>query len=270
MNLNKNQTVLDIAKNITNSDFLAPYYNAHDTTQSNETRTKCSTCNLSVKYYCYQCYKNIGEYQHLVPKLRLPLPLTIIKHPKELNSKSTGIHAKILATEDTEVINFPVDENQFDNPEECLLLFPSATATSIKDLKMEDNEMEIPYKRIVVIEGTWTQAKKIIKSSPSLTKMKAIKLDNNYSTIFWRYQQYDSSYLATIEAIYLIYFELIKKYKIQGNVDNLLFYYQFFYNLIQNYYNEPLVKEKVKYCHRHVKNYIKDKKLEENSKEEEE
>lgn len=76
-------------------------------------------------------------------------------------------------------------------------------------------------------------------------------------THFWRFQAVDDFHLATIEAIYYLYREYGQTYQApyDGSYDNLLFYYKFFYNLIQNRYQ----KEKTaKFSHRHQqKDYIK-------------
>ena len=63
--------------------------------------------------------------------------------------------------------------------------------------------------------------------------------------------------MATIEAIYYLYREYAVAYELKGQeydgrYDNLLFYFMFFYNMIQNKYR----KEKKKYTHRQREGYI--------------
>ncbi|CAO3642520.1 unnamed protein product [Mucor hiemalis] len=75
-------------------------------------------------------------------------------------------------------------------------------------------------------------------------------------THFWRFQNVDDYHLATIEAIYYLYREFGETYQApyDGSYDNLLFYYKFFYNMIQdNYQNKS-----VSFSRRHQqKDYIK-------------
>lgn len=75
-------------------------------------------------------------------------------------------------------------------------------------------------------------------------------------THFWRFQNVDNNHLATIEAIYYLYREFGETYQApyDGSYDNLLFYYKFFYNMIQdNYQNKAR-----SFSHRHQqKDYIK-------------
>jgi hypothetical protein len=75
-------------------------------------------------------------------------------------------------------------------------------------------------------------------------------------THFWRFQQVDDQHLATIEAIYYFYKEYEQAYqKETGSYDNLLFYYKFFYELVQSNYTS---KKAIKFTERHKqKDYIK-------------
>ncbi|KAG0344251.1 DTW domain-containing protein 1 [Podila minutissima] len=56
------------------------------------------------------------------------------------------------------------------------------------------------FDKLVVIDGTWDQAKKMSKSS-TLARMKRVTIAP-HETLFWRHQRKASDYLATIEAIY--------------------------------------------------------------------
>jgi hypothetical protein len=65
------------------------------------------------------------------------------------------------------------------------------------------------------------------------------------------------NYLATIEAIYYLYREYAEAYEMDGKpydgrYDNLLFYFKFFYNLIQHKYRNGTMK----YTHRQREGYI--------------
>lgn len=40
--------------------------------------------------------------------LQLPLPVDIVKHPKELDGKSTAVHAALLAPADVHIYSYPV------------------------------------------------------------------------------------------------------------------------------------------------------------------
>ena len=99
-------------------------------------------------------------------------------------------------------------------------------------------------KQVVVIDSTWNQVKgyllhKEIKDIP------AVKIESQ-KTNFWRYHHHGSDNdLSSAEAIYMFYKEYDKAinkgkadYEYDKRFDNLLYFYVYNYNLIQQYYIE--------------------------------
>ncbi|KAI9358959.1 DTW domain-containing protein [Pilaira anomala] len=212
-------------------------------------RFTCTGCNKTVKYFCYRCYTVVGMDRSDIPKVNLPVHLDVIKHQKELDGKSTAIHAKIIAEDDVDIYTYP-NIPEYEQPERTLLLFPGPDAKQLSEIPRES------FDRIVVIDGTWIQAKQITNNTPILQKMQRVTIAPR-KTHFWRFQVVDDNHLATIEAIYYLYLEFGQTYEApyNGSYDNLLFYYKFFYNLIQNRYQ---TEKMVKFSHRHQqKDYIK-------------
>ena len=171
----------------------------------------------------------------------LPLPLTIIKHAKELDGKSTAVHAKLLASSQTEIILYdPKNENKTIDgipTDECLLLFPSAQAKTVDQI-----HDWTCIKRLIVIDGTWQQAKAMLNSQPfSHLSGRTVKLGKPYETLFWRYQSLGPHCLSTIEAIYRFYQELARLENGYFDselkqLDNLLFFFSFQFGLVQQDY----------------------------------
>jgi hypothetical protein len=61
----------------------------------------------------------------------------------------------------------------------------------------------------------------------------------SHETLFWRFQKYDRTYLATIEAIYWFFAEYHRAFSQEpydGRYDNLLFYFKMNYQIIQDHY----------------------------------
>ncbi|KAI8645598.1 DTW domain-containing protein [Parasitella parasitica] len=227
-----------------------------------EQRTACPTCKKTVKYFCYICYKVVGMERSSIPSVKLPVHLDVIKHHKELDGKSTAIHARIIAPDDVEVHTWP-QIPAFENPERTLLLFPGPNAKKFTDLPRES------FDKIVVIDGTWAQAKQITKNTPILNKMQQVTVAPR-KTYFWRFQNVTNEHLATIEATYYLYREFGETFEApySGQYDNLLYYYKFFYNLIQNSYQS---RKSARFNTRHQqKDYIKYKKEEVKTEEEKE
>ena len=68
-------------------------------------RGECPKCNQKRKYFCQDCMVPLNKDPSEVPKLKLPVDVTILRHPKEKKSKSSVIPAKILAPDNIEIIH---------------------------------------------------------------------------------------------------------------------------------------------------------------------
>lgn len=185
-----------------------------------------------------------------------------------MDSKSTAIHAKLLAPTQISIHNFfRTTETSSDlvadiiaDPAAFVILFPDASAVELNDLPGEEFEK---IKNVIVIDGTWSQAAAINRTEP-YCRMRRIKIAPNYHTVFWRYQDLGNHCLSTIEAIYYFIreFSTIKaslsvsaadSYE-DGKYDNLLYFFSFFYHLIQNSYTQSPDRQ---YTSRHRTDYIK-------------
>jgi len=228
-------------------------------------KTECPKCKKHRKFYCYDCMIPIGnEVVDVIPKVRCPVKVIVIQHPKELKSKSTAIHAKILSPDDVMIYQYPEIPPEI-NQESSIILYPSADALSMEEFtlqeqkkvysSLEDNNAAFEtiggLKNIVFIDATWKQSRSISRD-PVLSKLKRLKLTSR-KTLFWRYQQFGDEFLATIEAIYYALVDYIRcknSGKYDGEVDNLLFFYVHYYQLIQLTYRQN------KKQFRHKENYI--------------
>ena len=121
-----------------------------------EGRVKCPSCNRVCKYYCYLCFKAVGGYDAELPKLDLPVKVTLLSHPKEKKSKSSVVPVKILAQEHVDFVS------SADAPDLLLgsdlevdqvaILFPGESATEVTDMTPEELHR---IKRVVIIDSTW-------------------------------------------------------------------------------------------------------------------
>ncbi|KAI8075851.1 DTW domain-containing protein [Gilbertella persicaria] len=219
----------------------------------NVDRNTCSTCQKQMKHYCYFCFQVLGMDRSQVPIVKLPIPLDIIKHEGETDGKTTAIHAKVLAVDDVNIYNWK-KMPQYSQPERVLMLFPGPDAKKLSEIPRNS------FDHMIVIDGTWKQANKIVRDTPLLQKVQKVTIEPR-STFFWRYQEISINYLSTIEAIYYLYVEYAQAYEegdYDGKYDNLMFYYKYMYDLIQYSYLKGEKKGK-EYCWRHKSNYIKDR-----------
>lgn len=208
-------------------------------------RYQCPTCLKSANAFCYRCASLGPSLQGRTPLVQLPCPLVIIKDVRELESKSTAVHARLLATP---VYAYDYDQGAVDyTPHDAVLLFPSDDAVSAAEVDWSK------VKEIVAIDGTWRQAK-AMSQSPALKEIPRVKLSETNETLFWRYQQFGPHCLSTIEAIRAIYREREMVLKGVENYDNLLWFFIHQYEMIQeDYRNNP----ERHYTSRHRSDYIK-------------
>lgn len=162
--------------------------------------------------------------------MTLPIICDVIHYATEAQSKSTAVHAKVVAYESVRVHPFPSPALHEWDPEDTVVLFPSDDAISVKDLDFSK------IKHVVFVESQWHTAKRILKA-PQVARLPHVKIEN-YETRFWRWQNFGNEGLATIEAIYYFYKEFITATKgtYSGEVDNLLYYFTFYYELLQDVY----------------------------------
>lgn len=131
-------------------------------------------------------------------------------------------------------VEFPEDVvNQYKEPGEVVLMFPSEEAQDISAMSKEELQK---IKRVILIDSTWSQTRYYVRQ-PVLRKIKHIKIQTE-KTMFWRYQKGEAdTSLATIEALYFFFrdFETTLNHrgsyddyiKAGGIWDNLLYYFVF-------------------------------------------
>ncbi|XP_042900462.1 tRNA-uridine aminocarboxypropyltransferase 1 isoform X4 [Parasteatoda tepidariorum] len=222
---------------------------------------------LCEAYFC--SYLKMATRRVLVVAM-LPIKIDIIKHPKEVDGKSTAAHAAVLASEDVTVYTYPNFPTY--NYDEVLLIFPgesaipfhewwSSTVLSKRqnnflkinpeqksihfddaDVEKPTKEVNCPLKRIIFIDSTWRQSKALHNDS-RLKKLRSVFLDDHKS-LFWRYyREKKETHLSTIEAIYYFIVELHNLLQpdvpYHGQYDNMLFFFKFMYYKIRTLY-DPL------------------------------
>ncbi|XP_017877395.1 DTW domain-containing protein 1 [Ceratina calcarata] len=181
-----------------------------------EGREACARCYKSRKFFCYSCYLPVISDEYF-PRIKLPIKIDIIKHAREIDGKSTAIHAAILAPEDVRIYTYP-DFPEILNKEETVLIFPSQAGMTVDSLCIKEMNQDgkrvaykiqdtFPIKRAIFIDSTWHQTKAIYKDQ-RLRDLRCVILKSRISQ-FWRHQKKSPRwYLATIEAIHQFLVEL--------------------------------------------------------------
>jgi DTW domain-containing protein YfiP len=196
---------------------------------------KCSKDKTNNKVYCYNCLVPVGTNNPL-PKVELPIKLDILRHPKELKTKSTALHAQVLCgSEQVRTVELPeVDQLTDVDPETTVLLFPTPDALALDEVPDLDK-----VTRVVVIDSTWQQANAVLRNDFCKKITRRVKLAENHPTSFWRPQRKGDDHLATIEAMYYFFkerFEILNKGKLEydGRYDNMLYIFMAQLRLIED------------------------------------
>ncbi|CAL1535654.1 unnamed protein product [Lymnaea stagnalis] len=95
-------------------------------------RTQCVKCGKSRKYYCYNCFLPLPHLHESLPKVKLPLKVDIIKHPNEIDGKSTAPHAAILAPDDVTIYTYPCIPDY--ESQDVVLVFPCEDSITLEDM----------------------------------------------------------------------------------------------------------------------------------------
>lgn len=234
-------------------------------------RRPCPQCRRSILYFCYRCVWLPPGVS--LPRVALPLELLVVKHWQELEGKSTAIHAKLLAPAQVTLAVFdpvrssplirpfasppadPSDHAKFVvDPVRDVVLFPDGEAAGVAQIDWTH------VRRLVVIDGTWRQAKAMLQTAP-LAALPKVKLDGTHQTAFWRYQSLGPHCLATIEAIHRFCQEHQRLQRAGSDagrggdqLDNLLYIFSYLYGLVQDEYARNPAK---KYTAKHRPGYIR-------------
>jgi len=208
-----------------------------------EGREKCPRCTRSRKFYCYTCFIPMSQLKDRIPQVTLPLKVTIVKHPLEIDGKSTAAHAALLSPDSVEVLSYPA----LPDTETSILVFPSPDAEDTEEFMnrmKSENTGSFPYDRVIFIDCTWNQTNKVWKDQ-RFSNLPKVKL-SGIESLFWRYHVGNpSTHLATIEAVYYffrIYHRVYGSQPYSGQFDNLLFFFRYMFNKIREMYGSHKLK----------------------------
>lgn len=173
-----------------------------------------------------------------VPLISLPLNVHVLHEPNEKLSKSTAVHAKVVAPESVEFHEAPGDVPDYSLPEyagSTVLLFPSPDAPLLEELPPE---RVAAIRTVVFVDSTWAKAGSVCRL-PAVAALPCIRMGDQ-ETLFWRFQQQGPECLATIEAIYhfcrLYATALLAPAPYDGRCDDLMYFFLANYAVVQGRY----------------------------------
>ena len=144
-------------------------------------------------------------------------------HPKEYRKQKNGTgHMTKLQLENSEIIvgvdftnNNRVNEILTKEKSSSFLLYPGKENFNLSIRKSSEiNSFIGNNAHIFLLDGTWPCARKMLKLSKNLQKLKRVSFDNKIKSKFIIKQQPESLCLSTIESVYTV-LNLLK----EGNIE---------------------------------------------------
>ena len=163
---------------------------------------------------CYKCMRPSSTCicKHISP-LQTKTRFIILMHPKEYKKEKNGTgHMTKLQLENSEIIvgvdftnNKRVNEILTKEKTCSFLLYPGKDNFNLSIRKSaEINLFMGTNPHIFILDGTWPCARKMLKLSKNLQKLKRVSFDNKIKSKFIIKQQPDSLCLSTIESVYTV------------------------------------------------------------------
>ncbi|WP_418636429.1 tRNA-uridine aminocarboxypropyltransferase [Winogradskyella sp.] len=172
---------------------------------------------------CYKCMRPSSTCicKHISP-FQTKTRFIILMHPKEYKKEKNGTgHMTNLQLENSEIIvgiDFTNNKRVNDilsNEKSAFLLYPGKDNFNLSIRKSSEiNSFMGGTPHIFILDGTWPCARKMLKLSKNLQKLKRVSFDNKIKSKFIIKQQPESLCLSTIESVYTV-LNLLK----EGNVE---------------------------------------------------
>lgn len=137
----------------------------------------------------------------------------ILMHPKEYKKEKNGTgRMTMLQLENSEIIvgvdftnNTQVNEILTQEKSSSFLLYPGKDNFNLSIRKSSEiNSFMGNNPHIFILDGTWPCARKMLKLSKNLQKLKRVSFDNTIKSKFIIKQQPKSLCLSTIESVYTV------------------------------------------------------------------
>jgi DTW domain-containing protein YfiP len=134
-------------------------------------------------------------------------------HPKEYKKEKNGTgHMTKLQLENSEIIvgvdftnNNRVNEILTKEKSSSFLLYPGIDNFNLSKRKSSEiNAFMGDNPCIFILDGTWPCARKMLKQSKNLQRLKRVSFDNKIQSKFIIKQQPESLCLSTIESVYTV------------------------------------------------------------------
>lgn len=151
---------------------------------------------------CYKCFKpGLLCICGRVPRVANRTRITIVQHPRErFHAIGTARIARLGLANAALVVPRAVAPRSLrvglDLAPGCALLFPGESARELAEVVADD-----PPQSLVVLDGTWSQARGLLRENPALGDLPRVKLSPAAPSRYRIRRSPRGQYLSTIEAI---------------------------------------------------------------------
>ena len=172
---------------------------------------------VEIKNPRIKCYKCMRPSSTCICKYISPFytktRFIILMHPKEYKKEKNGTgHMTKLQLENSEIIvgvdftnNNRVNEILNKEKNSSFLLYPGKDNFNLSKRKSSEiNSFMGINPHIFILDGTWPCARKMLKLSKNLQKLKRVSFDNEIKSKFIIKQQPEPLCLSTIESVYTV------------------------------------------------------------------
>ncbi|MEY4546398.1 MAG: hypothetical protein RL685_2593 [Pseudomonadota bacterium] len=151
---------------------------------------------------CYRCFRPLGSCLcAVIPEVKNRTPLLILQHPRERTHPFNTVRIVALALSNCELVvdhahRVSQDPGLLGSLAGCGLLYPRPGARDITTLPAAERP-----RKLLVIDGTWHQAKALYREVPVLHDLPHFTLPSGLRSAFEIRQQPAEYCLSTLEAI---------------------------------------------------------------------
>ena len=168
----------------------------------------------NIRIKCYKCMRPSSACicKHISP-FHTKTRFIILMHPKEYKKEKNGTGRMTnLQLKNSEIIvgvdftnNNRVNEILTKENSSSFLLYPGKNNFNLSTRKSSEiNSFMGNSPHIFLLDGTWPCARKMLKLSKNLQKLKRVSFDNKIKSKFIIKQQPESLCLSTIESVYTV------------------------------------------------------------------
>jgi DTW domain-containing protein YfiP len=183
-------------------------------------KREASVVKYSREEFCYTCERiQRNCLCSLITPFYTKIHFVILMHPMEARREKIGTgklsKLSLLNSQIIVGVNFAEDPRVnsilTDSQFYCLLLYPGKNALNISEGDFTELNLERSNGRrlvIILIDGTWPCAKKMIRLSKNLAQLPRISFSADHKSIFGIKEQPADYCLSTLESIHILIREL--------------------------------------------------------------